>query len=107
MSITFIKDGGDLGRAELKPISALEFQIIVPHVACILESLYNSKLSTLPYKYAFEFITHQRKMIEIGMEILILPPHVHFYECDGRKLFEMRGVSGGIVSGLICYLITD
>ena len=104
--INFEGDGGDLGRAEIKPTQPLEFQIIVPHIAHILECLHISGNSRLPYKYAFEFPLHVKDSINIVINTIKLPPHVEFYECDGKKLYEMRGASGGVVSGLICYLIT-
>lgn len=103
--ITYDPNGGDLGRALIKPIQPLEFLIIIPHVANILEELYNGQHG-LYFKYAFEFSSHWKDSIELVMKQIQLPPHVHFYEVDGKNLFEMRGASGGIVSGLICYLVT-
>lgn len=106
---TFDPAGGDLGRADIRPITPLEFQLIVPHVAHILECLYVSGLSKLPFKYAFEFPVHTKDQLLLAIatiETTKLPPHVLFYECDGKKLFEMRGQSGGLTSGLICYLVT-
>lgn len=105
--ITFDPNGGDLGRADIRPVQPLEFIIIVPHVANILEGLYLSGDSKLPYRYAFEFPTHARQLAEIAMTGMKLPPHVKFYECDGLKLFAIRGASGGVVSGYVCYLITE
>ena len=104
--ITFNPDSGDLGRAELRPISPLELQVIAPHIAHILECLHISELSKLPFKYAFEFPIHVKNEVLMTMNSIKLPSHVDWYESDGRKLFEMRGPSGGIVTGLICYLIT-
>jgi len=104
--INFDPNGGDLGRAEIKPISPLEFQLLVPHIAHILECLHIAGLSRLPFKYAFEFPLHVRDQVFLSMLTMKLPSHVKFYECDGKKLFEMRGASGGVVSGLVCYLIT-
>lgn len=106
--INYDPNGDDLGRAEIKPISPLEFRVILPHVAHILECLYVSGNSKLPYKYAFEFLAPtNRDIIFFEMQNVKLPPHVKFYECDGKQLFEMRGQSGGVVSGLICYLVTE
>src|SRR5438876_4372807 len=104
--IIFDSEGGDLGRAELRPISPLELHVITPHIAHILECLYTSRLSKLPFKYAFEFPIHVKDEVLMTMNSMKLPPHVDWYQSDGRKLFEMRGPSGGIISGLICYLIT-
>lgn len=104
--INFDPNGGDLGRANIKPIHPLEFYVILPHIADILEQLHVSGNSRLPYKYAFEFNSHVKDMVMLEINSSKLPPHVKFYECDGKKLFEMRGASGGIISGFICYLIT-
>jgi len=104
--VNFDPDGGDLGRSHLKQLQALEFMIVLPHVAHILECLYISGNSRLPYKYAFEFGMYSKDTVIAMIEEAKLPPHVKWYECDGTKLFEMRGQSGGIVSGFICYLIT-
>ena len=106
MSITFDPNGGDLGRANFKSTHPLEFHTILPHIAEILEYLHISKLSTLPFKYAFEFHSYHRNQILLEMSTITLPHHVSFYEIDGNKLFEIRGQSGGVISGLICYLVT-
>lgn len=106
--ITYNPDGGDLGRATIKPITALEMQIIIPHVADILDELASSKISELPFKYAFEIHSREKDaaMFVIQSSSYILPPRVFWYETDGKMLFEIRGNSGGIVSAYICYLVT-
>lgn len=104
--VNYDPNGGDLGRANLRPIQALEFMIIAPHIADMLEGLHVSGNSRLPYKYAFEFTYHSKEEVIIVMNQLKLPPHVKFYDCDGQRLFEIRGQSGGVVSGFVCYLIT-
>lgn len=105
--INFDPAGGDLGRAEIRPISPLEFHVVLPHIAHILECLYLNGHSRLPFKYAFEFPFHVKDMVLMEIMGAKLPPHVMFYECDGKKLFEMRGASGGVTTGVICYLITQ
>lgn len=105
--INFNPNGGDLGRAALGHITPLEFQIVLPHVAHILECLYMAANSRLPFCYAFEFSAFHKDLITLAIMQAQLPQHVKFYETDGKKLFEMRGTSGGITSGLICYLITE
>lgn len=103
---TFSPNGGDLGRAA-EILTPLEFSVILPPVARILEYLYHTKLSKLPFKYAFEFHSSHKAQIELVMMTTKLPPNVGFYECDGLKLFQIRGASGGIVTSYICYLITE
>ena len=105
MSITFNPESGDLGRG-LNSISPMEFYILIPHVAHILEQLYEHD-DIYHYHYAFEFPIHFPSK-EIGqiMDKFILPEHVYWYKTDGRKIFEIRGTNGGLKSGLICYLVT-
>jgi len=107
--ITYNPDGGDLGRADIKPITALEMQIVIPHVANILNELESRRVrDELPFKYAFELPMGEKDaaMFVIHASSYKLPPHVFWYEIEGRMLFEMRGASGGIVSGYVCYLVT-
>jgi hypothetical protein len=104
--ITFNPDGGDLGRAALKQISPIEFHTILPHIAHILECLYKTGNFELPCVYGFEFSIQDKHIILAEMINVKLPPHVYFYITDGIKLFEIRGANGGVVSGLICYLVT-
>jgi hypothetical protein len=106
--ITYNPDGGDLGRANIRPISALEMQLVIPHIASILEELAVAKISELPFKYAFEIHSNEKDgaLFVIHASSYHLPSHVFWYECDGKMLFEMRGASGGIVGAYICYLVT-
>lgn len=105
--ITYNPSGGDLGRANIKPISALELQIIIPHIANILEELELRRMhGELPFKYAFELNVHEKNMALLVIEGAKLPPRVSWYETDGLKLFAIRGPSGGITSSYICYLVT-
>lgn len=104
--ITYNPDGGDLGRANTRPITSLEMQIVVPHIASILEELAVAKFSELPFKYAFEIYSDERNGALLVISYTKLPAHVFWYECDGKRLFEVRGPSGGIISSHICYLVT-
>lgn len=107
--ITYNPDGGDLGRASIKPITALEMQIIIPHVANILGELESRRVQgELPFKYAFELHSTERALAELVMKSTShsLPFNVFWYEIDGLNLFQMRSASGGIVSSYICYLVT-
>lgn len=106
--ITYNPNGGDLGRASIRAISALEMQIVIPHVVSILEELAIMKISDLPFKYAFELHTSQKDsaLHVINSSRHNFPSRVFWYEIEGRILFEMRGASGGVVSTYVCYLIT-
>ena len=105
--ITYNPNGGDLGRATIKPVSALEMALVIPHVANILEALELWKVpGELPFKYAFELPIHEKNSALIVINTSKLPSHVSWYEVEGRKLFEIRGASGGVASSYVCYLIT-
>ena len=109
MTITYNPEGGDLGRATLRPITALEMQIIIPHVANILQEIELRRTQgENPFKYAFELHMREKDaaLFVIQASSYTLPPNVFWYEIDGRHLFEIRGPSGGIVSSYVCYLIT-
>jgi len=105
-NLTFDPEGGDMGRGSL--VTAEEFDILVPHIGYILECLFLGKYSELPFRYGFEF--NMREAREIQNHILAfyskLPTHVEFYETNGKSIFEMRGISGGVSSSGICYLVT-
>jgi hypothetical protein len=107
--ITFDPEGGDLGRASIKSITALEMQIVIPHVASILEELAVMHQEEKKYfKYAFEVLSQEKDAAQfvIHASTYSLPPRVFWYESDGISLFKMHGVSGGVVTAYICYLIT-
>lgn len=104
--VTYNPDGGDLGRAFQHGTTPLEFQIVLPHIAYMLEALYRANFIREHFVYAFEFNVKDKALVELVMLSVELPEHVSFYETDGKKLFEMRGSSGGITTGLICYLVT-
>lgn len=111
MNITFNPDGNDLGRGDR--INPFEFYTIVPIIAKIFQALVDvARLKNdkeyVPYKYAFEFNPEERSLILSIMNNYEskFTKDVMFYTIDSRKLFEMRGSSGGIVSSMICYLTT-
>lgn len=106
-------DGGDLGRGV--KVTSLELAVVVPHIANILQALYddrglffdNSKLPA--YKYGFEVYLGDKNKLYLAISDLEkqLPKNIHWYECDGQKIFELRGASGGVTTALACYLVTD
>ena len=110
MKLTFDPDGGDLGRGV--KVTALELTIVAPHIIEILQSLYNDSnlffdMTKFPsYKYGFEVYYTDKEKLSIAMDSIRLSDNVHWYTCDDRKIFEMRGASGGIISALACYLVT-
>jgi hypothetical protein len=101
---TFDPDGGELGRAT-RVVTPLEFQLLIPHVAEIINAL-KVESPRKYYVHPFEFRGEDKNCIELVILSAKLPSDVHFYETDGKKIFEIRGPSGGVVSSLICYLVT-
>ena len=104
-SLNFDPNGGDLGRGLY--VTPTEFQICLPVISSILEILYKSDYSELPFRYAFEFKIFDKEQINAIIRKNELPAHVKWYEINGIRLFEVRGASGGITTSCICYLITD
>lgn len=113
MQIRFNPNGGELGRAR-RITQPTEFYLAAPYVADILRAIYvdefeKDPIAFRPACWAFEFSARDEPLIAQMMWHLSnsLPPNVKWYETDGKKLFAVRGPSGGVVSSLICYLITD
>jgi hypothetical protein len=103
--LKFDPDGGDLGRGA--KVTALELAIVAPHVANILQALYLQESNGVNhYKYGFEVYTGDSKNLELALNDIKLPTDVMWFECDKRRIFELRGASGGVTIGLACYLVT-
>lgn len=60
------------------------------------------------FQHAFKIRTEDREFIQMFMLELEkeFPDTVQWYETDGRKLFELRGISGGVTTSLVCYLVS-
>lgn len=103
--INFDPEAGDLGRAH-KIITVPELHIITPHICNMLFHI--SRAGMRNVKYAFEFTLEApslivREMNDLAVDFL---EGVQWYTTeDGRKLFELRGQSGGVAHAYICYLI--
>lgn len=104
MEIKLTNDG-DLGLGS-STISLPDLVVVVPHVAnifaCLKRELHLSNL-----KYAFSVDAAHRNALESTLQALAfrLPDGVKFYEIDGRRAFDVRGPSGGVVSSCVCYLV--
>lgn len=106
---SFRPDGGDMGYPEL-PTSTIPFPVHVAKAAKLLTlSKALADVAGLELHFSYSFMlpldVDERKMNELVRSIT-LPYDVGWYTVDGRKLFEMRGASGGIASSKVCYLIT-
>lgn len=106
---SFNKDGGDMGYPE-PPVSTIPFQVHAAKAAKLLTlTKALADVAGLDLQFCYSFMLpldiDERKMTELTRQIM-LPYDVVWYTVDGRKLFEMRGPSGGVASSKVCYLHT-
>ena len=106
---SFNPNGGDMGYPE-PPNSTIPFPIHVAKAAKLLTlSKALADVSGLDMQFCYGFMVpldlDERKM-SVMVQQISLPHDVMWYTIDGRRLFEMRGPSGGIASSKVCYLIT-
>lgn len=107
MSMTVDVDGsGDLGRSKLFPVTALELEVLVPHIAHILSELRKESDTTKQFKYCFEISLYQMNSALLVIKSAKLPSNVEFLKIGDATLFEIRGPSGGVIGTFACYLIT-
>jgi len=108
--LRFDPDGGDLGRGV--KVTALELAIIAPHIANIFQAIiaeqnmFFDTSQLRPMKYGFEVWSRDKKYLGLALNDIRLPSNVGWYECDGKKIFELKSPSGGLSTSLVCYLIT-
>lgn len=107
---SFSPEGGDLGYPEPYPDPKIPFPVHAAKAAKLLTlTKALADVSDLDLHFCYSFMLpleiDERKMTELTRQIT-LPHDVTWYTVDGRKLFEMRGPSGGIASSKCCYLIT-
>lgn len=98
-------DGGDMGLGE--KVSLLEFVAAVPHIAKMMQALYDDKYHQY-LRYGFTLYTGEGKLLYAAIADLkrILPKDVSFYEVDGMSTFIIRGPAGGVATGIAVYLYT-
>jgi hypothetical protein len=58
------------------------------------------------YRYCIQVSSKFRKLIEMLLNVIVLPSNLEIYSVDGQKLFDMRGSGGGIVTGCVFYLVS-
>ena len=107
MKVIVDLDGGDFGLSEGNTkIESIPF--LVMRVAGIFSSLRTIKPRGKIFSYCISFNSDYFKTIEamlIDIEREGLPEGVSFYEFDGKKIFEIRGASGGVTASTCFYLI--
>lgn len=107
MNIITNLDGGDLGRGN--GLTTFEnIPIVIETVGNIFSQLRNEIQKPMILSYGIEVSSHYKNIMEpllLSMELKGLPNGCKFYQTDGRKIFEVRGYSGGVISSCIFYLI--
>ena len=86
-------------------ISLADFPILVEHIHRILNTLPRTEISWPIYCFAFWGVTPSNLIEANIFDLEIIYPEARFYECDGRKVFDVRSSSGGITSAKVCYLM--
>lgn len=58
------------------------------------------------FQHAFKLRSDDREIAKLIIDILEkdLPLGIKFYELEGRKIFDLRGASGGVLTACVCYL---
>ena len=108
MNLLFNPDGGELGLAEGNTkIETIPF--LVMRIAQIFSKLREIKPKDREFVYCVQFSSDYKKTVEamlMDIEHEGLPEGTAFYEIEGRKIFELRGASGGVRYAMCFYLIT-
>lgn len=95
---------GDLGISDIFT-NVENLSAIVPHVANILSKI-EARKDNIP-SYCFKFRQVSKLTLESQILVIerLLLKDISFYETDGRKVFELRGPNGGVISAIVCYLV--
>ncbi len=100
-------DGGDFGLAKFQ--TKLEnIPLIVETVAGVFSSLKELKPNDRIFAYCISFNSDYKKLVEallLDLERRSLPRDISFYETDGRRIFDIRGASGGVTTSTCFYII--
>lgn len=106
-------DGGDVGFPDgITPL--VLFPALIREISKIMSFLYREiregkiLTPTSNFSHGFKFRQEDTLLLNILINELKkeLPVGVVFYETDDKYIFELRGASGGIVTAVVCYLVT-
>jgi hypothetical protein len=106
-------DGGDIGYPDgITPL--VLFPALVREVAKVMSFLYKEtregKIQTPSgnFSHGFKVRTEDTLILNLIINELKkeLPNGVMFYELDDKHIFDLRGQSGGIITAVVCYLVT-
>jgi len=109
MNIIASIDGGDLGRAN-KITSFWDIPSTIEIAGNIFTNIRNQINKPMILSYGIEVSGYYKNIMEpllLSMEIRGLPEGCRFYKTDGIRIFDIRGVSGGIATSCIFYLICE
>ena len=101
-------NSGDMGIAD--NITSIEsIPLVVSIVSKILNYLKEMTTQDKHFKYCIQVSSRYSKVITPIIEELeeTLPIGVKFYSVMGRKVFELRGSSGGVSTSIVFYLIAQ
>lgn len=103
-------NGGDLGRAYDRCTRIENIPLLVKTIAELYSNLRSLVERPKALSYCFEVSTKDIKVLNYlvtGNLDNQLSEGVRFYECDGHRVFDIRGASGGIVTSCCFYLIAE
>jgi hypothetical protein len=100
-------DAGELPNSDITRVEQIPYLVmrISQMLVDIKPHLKNSYM--IPC-YSFTVRSEYKDTLEkmlIAIEREGLPKGAEFYECDGRKVFEIRGPSGGVMTAVSFYLV--
>lgn len=106
---SFNPDGGDMGIPEPidQRISLEEHISRAAKLLTLSQALADVTHLDINFCYGFRIpLSLNEKEFEMLSRPISLPNDVTWYTIDGKKLFELRGPSGGVASTKVAYLIT-
>lgn len=105
MTLLVDVDNGEMPIGDRLEIS--EVPIVIKHVSSILNSIATDSLIPQGKIMSYGFVVNAkyRAILDKVLDEINLPPRCKYYSIEGRKVFEMRGASGGVMTGVVFYLI--
>ena len=104
----FSLDGGELKPAKYNT-RIEQIPLLVMRIAEVFSKLKEIKPEDREFSYCIQFRPEYRSTVESMLSDIEkegLPSGTSFYECDGKRLFSMRGAAGGVEYAMCFYLIT-
>lgn len=103
--ITVDLDGGELPQGDF--VELAHVPLVVYHVSKLLTDF--AKLhkpeDNRAYSYAIKTSATFKYTLERILEDIKLPIGCEYFVIDGRRVFELRGQSGGVTTAVVFYLM--